>query len=280
MTLETISQALLWGREQLSTNSNIEDSVLESQLLLAYTINQTRSFLLAWPEKSLTLNQALDYINLIQRRSNGEPIAYILGHKEFWSLTLRVTADTLIPRPESELIIETVLPLVSATAKIADLGTGSGAIALALAKELPKANITATDKHVAALNIAKQNAQQLKINNIIFKLGEWCLALDHHDYDVIISNPPYIAETQWHEFENGLRFEPRSALVSGGDGLVDIRVICEQARRYLHPSGYLVLEHGYNQAALVREILMANNYYGVISIRDLAGIERITLGQV
>lgn len=254
---------------------------LDAEILLAHILHKPRSYLHAWPEHTLTDEQAKQFAEYVKRRSNREPVAYITGRQEFWSLELSVNSDTLIPRPETELLVETTLKLAGDSnprMKVADLGTGSGAIALALAHERPTWQIYATDSSEHALQIARKNAQQLAINNISFQFGNWCSALCEEDMDIIVSNPPYIAETEWERYASGLEFEPRQALVSGMDGLEAIRTIIQSASRYLKPSGYLLIEHGYRQGNAVRELFAAAGCSGIYSINDLAGRERVTSG--
>lgn len=270
--------ALQEATHQLS--SLAEQPLLEAQILLAHVLQQSRTYLHAWPERFLTEAQLNEYQSVILRRVAGEPIAYIIGEREFWSLPLSVTADTLIPRPETELLVEFVLQhVVEPNAVVADLGTGSGAIALALAHERPAWQIYAIDCSDKALQVASFNAQQLGLNNVSFLLSNWCTALPHLMFDVIVSNPPYIAETEWDVYAAGLLFEPKNALVSGKDGLDAIRVITQTAHSFLKPGSYLCIEHGFEQGAAVRQLFAAEGYNDVLSVRDLAGQERITVGR-
>jgi release factor glutamine methyltransferase len=259
---------------------SISDSAqLDAEILLAFVLQCTRSFLRAWPEKDLTSAQLSLYEQLIQRRLQGEPIAYIVGHKEFWSLDLQVTPDTLIPRADTECIVNCVLEKFSAgtTLQIADLGTGSGAIALALAKERPLWNIIATDIKAEALRIAQANANKLQIKNIQFVQGNWCEGLGTFGtFDVIVSNPPYIALDDPHLTIGDVKFEPRTALVSGTDGLDDIRDIISQASEYLREGGWLFLEHGYNQSQAVQGLLNKAGYTNIVNVLDLSGQQRVT----
>lgn len=275
-----IQQCVQSGMERLA--SVAEQPALEAEVLLMHVLNCTRTHLHAWPEREVTTLQVSLYEQLIQRRMAREPLAYIVGSKEFWSLDFIVTPQVLVPRPETELIVETVLKLFpnrKDEIDLADLGTGSGAIAVALAHECPNWRIVATDISESALRIASKNAQQNKANNISFLRGSWCTALPDTRFHVIVSNPPYIAETEWDAFAEGLQFEPLQALVSGEDGLDDIKLIVADARRYLHSGGYLLIEHGYLQGANVREIFDLAGYSGSHSLMDLSGQERITVGQ-
>lgn len=254
---------------------------LEATLLLCYLLDVPRSHLMAWPEKLLTPDQLRNYEALIRRRLAGEPIAHIIGEREFWSLSLRVTPDTLIPRPETELLVERALMHLAGTPapRIADLGTGSGAIALALASELPDALIHATDRSGAALAVASKNAERLRLSGIRFYPGNWCQALPTGEYDLILSNPPYIEAGDPHLNQGDLPYEPSSALVSGPDGLEDIRSIAAQAPKRLKPGGWLLLEHGNEQAPAVRRILQERGFIETESLNDLAGHPRVTEGR-
>jgi release factor glutamine methyltransferase len=261
--------------------TQVSNPQLEAELLLARAMRVSRSHLYAYPEQILSTQQLNLLQQMLKRRLQGEPIAYILEEKEFWSLNLRVTPDTLIPRPETELLVELVLHTLpkEISQNVVDLGTGSGAIALALAKERSKWHITATDQSPAALNIAQQNAERLSLGNIEFCQGTWCEALAKHYYHAIVSNPPYIRQEDPHLSQGDLRFEPQSALVSGRDGLDAISAIITQSIHYLLPSGYLFLEHGFDQAVAVRQLLQQAGFLRVKSYRDLAGQERVTVGK-
>lgn len=253
---------------------------LDVELLLGSILNYSRSQLLINSEKTLSELQETQFLKLIDRRSNGEPIAYLIGEREFWSLPIIVTPDVLIPRPETELLVELVLGKFSTTPriKIADLGTGSGAIALAIAHERPHWQIVATDKSEKALVVAKNNAKQLTITNIEFRLGDWTQALKNEKFDAIVSNPPYIPENDPHLKTGDLHFEPQDALVSGVDGIRDLTLIIEQARNYLKPNGWLMVEHGYDQGREVVELFKKNGYKHIQDYVDLSGISRVTVG--
>ncbi|MGN6313584.1 MAG: peptide chain release factor N(5)-glutamine methyltransferase, partial [Rhodanobacteraceae bacterium] len=216
---------------------------------------------------------------LIARRARGEPIAYLIGSRGFHALELRVSPDVLIPRPETELLVELALARipVDAECRVADLGTGSGAIALSIARERPRARVLATDASGAALAVARDNARRLNLTNVGFAQGDWCAALgDGCDFDLIVSNPPYIAEDDPHLREGDLRFEPRAALASGADGLDAICAIVRDARAHLRGGGWLLLEHGFAQGAQVRALLQESGYREVFTERDLEGRERTT----
>lgn len=267
--------------DRRSPGLHFDDPALESEILLSYIIEKPRAYLRAWPERILTPEVEAEFNALIARRLQGEPIAYITGKKEFWSLDLLVTPATLIPRPETECLIEMALSLFSHQEKIkvADLGTGSGAIALALASEHPTWQISATDISEAALAVAKMNAERLHIHNVSFYQGSWCEALPSADFDLMISNPPYIAQEEWGLYEHGLLFEPRDALVSGLDGFDSIREIIQAAKGYLKSNGCLMIEHGFWQGPVTRELFEQARYTEINSVCDLSGQERFTLGK-
>jgi len=241
----------------------------------------TRTALITRGGEALSTEQEARLRELIERRRKGEPVAYLTGRREFWSLELTVTPDVLIPRPETELLVEQALVRIppDATRRIADLGTGSGAIALAIASERPHCRVTATDASPAALAVARGNARRLGIGNVEFREGEWFAPLAGLTFDLIVSNPPYIATADPHLMQGDVRFEPRAALVSGGDGLDAIRLIAVQASAHLQHGGWLLLEHGYDQAAAVRAILGTNGLTDITSVADLAGHARVTAGR-
>jgi len=253
---------------------------LDAELLLAAALGKPRSYLRTWPEHEPSAEQLAAFAALLERRRNGEPVAYILGHQGFWSLDLIVAPHTLIPRPDTELLVETALQLAPATPRrVLDLGTGTGAIALALASERGGWKVTGVDRIAEAVELAERNRQRLQLSNAEFRLSSWFDALTGERFDLIVSNPPYIAAADRHLGEGDVRFEPMSALVAGADGLDDIRQIIDQAPRHLETGGWLLLEHGYDQAEAVRGLLSAAGFAAVDSRRDLGGHERISLGQ-
>jgi release factor glutamine methyltransferase len=275
-----IQHCLSEAAKQLAAISEYPD--LEAQVLLAYVLNQPRSYLHSYPLHTLKHKDIEHFTACVARRLDREPCAYIQGRKEFWSLDLLVSKETLIPRPETELLIETALALfpdAHSSKKAADLGTGSGAIALALAHERPLWRLLATDISEQALNIARHNAARLDLRQIVFCQGSWCEALNTGDFDLIISNPPYLSEEEWPRYAADLKFEPSAALIAGPTGFEAIIKIVQSAQHYLKPEGYLLLEHGFAQAAAVRALLRAENYERIQSIKDLAGQERLTLAQ-
>ncbi|EXJ15853.1 peptide chain release factor N(5)-glutamine methyltransferase [Imhoffiella purpurea] len=253
---------------------------IEAQILLGLATGLSRTQMLAWPERNLAPDQETRFADLLNRRIAGEPIAYIRGRQSFWTFDLRVTPDTLIPRPETELLVETTLDRLQRTSglRVADLGTGSGAIAAALALERPEWHLIATERSGAALEIARQNFDDLHLQRIAPVQTHWLTPFADAGLDAIVSNPPYIAAVDPHLERGDLRFEPRQALTPEGDGLDAIRVIAVEARRCLRPDGLVAVEHGFDQGEAVHRIFTAQGLLAVETRQDLAGLDRITLG--
>jgi release factor glutamine methyltransferase len=251
---------------------------LEAEILLAACLDKPRSHLYAWPEREVEPRQQERFAALISRRALGEPIAYLLGQREFWSLPLKVTPQTLIPRPETETLVALALGTMpeDAPLRIADLGTGTGAIALAIARERPHSEIIATDISPAALSVARDNAARLGLDNVRFVCGSWCLALTVDAFDFILSNPPYVAESDPHLREGDLRFEPRKALVAGPEGLDELRHIIPAAHDRLRTDGWLIVEHGYDQGERVMQLMRTQGFREISDHADTAGLSRVT----
>jgi release factor glutamine methyltransferase len=252
---------------------------LEAEILMAFALDSPRSFLYANPELDLPSQRVETFRKLVQRRARGEPIAYITGSREFWSLSLRITPDVLVPRHETELLVEMALQKipVAGTDRVADLGTGCGAIALAIASERLNCEIHATDLSLAAIQLATANAELLGISSIQFHTGSWCHPLTGR-FDMIVSNPPYVAANDPHLQNGDCRFEPGLALSPGDDPAGAFREIADQSLEFIAPGGWLMFEHGTDQGADVRRILAASGYLGIETVRDLGGHERVTVG--
>lgn len=268
--------------EAAVTLTSVSDSaLLDAEILLCLVLKQPRSHLRAWPDKSLQSEQLTAFRLLLKQRQQGTPIAYITGNREFWSRDFQVTPDVLIPRPDTELLIELSLQLLPADepARIIDLGTGSGIIAITLAAERPHAQICATDFSLAALGIARLNADKHQINTIQFYQSDWFADIPAAKFNLIVSNPPYIAEDDGHLQQGDVRFEPQTALCAAEQGLADIRSIAEAARNYLEPCGHLLIEHGYNQQQQVQALFKDLHYDKVQTYKDLSGQPRVTYGQ-
>jgi release factor glutamine methyltransferase len=313
--LHTLQSILTHDKATLQAVLGLDSGTarIEVQILLQQVLGVSRAHLLAHPEQVLNEAQAAAYRELLQRRLAGEPLAYILGEREFFGLNFRVTPATLIPRPDTELLVELALEKIPSPPapdettshstkpasgqvvgylpqegeggrqagrgfRVLDLGTGSGAIALAIAHARPEAEVTAVDASPEALEVARENARRLNIANTRLLRSDWFSALAGERFDLIVSNPPYIAKNDAHLAQGDLRFEPRGALASGADGLDDIRRIVADAKQHLDPGGWLLFEHGYDQAARARELLGTAGYVEVFSARDLAGIERVSGG--
>ena len=273
----TIAGALISAARALPDGTS---ALLDAQLLLAHALERSRSWLLAHAEEALDADVVREFVALVVRRAAGEPLAYIVGCREFWSLSLRVTPAVLVPRPETELLVERALALLPPTAAaVADLGTGSGAIALALAVERPLWHLTATDNSAAALSVAAENARALGLNNVRFAAGDWLRPLHGERYALIVSNPPYIAVGDPALLDPALQHEPQVALCSGPEGLESLATIIATAARCLQVQAWLLLEHGADQEQAVARMLVAQGYAHVRCHTDLAGQPRVTEAQ-
>ena len=276
----TVESALKAAIVQLQEGENTSPSI-DAAVLLCHTLDKPRSYLLTWPEKHLTLEQEQHFDELLTRRLTGEPVAYIVGEREFWSLPLKVSPSTLIPRPDTERLVEVALDKTfGKTGDILDLGTGTGAIALALASEMPNRNVTGIDLRPEAQQLASENAERLNITNTTFLNGSWFEPLPEDSrFSLIVSNPPYIEKDDPHLSQGDVRFEPITALVAEEKGLADIKHIADHARYYLESDGWLAFEHGYDQGDAVREIMQALGYLDVMTEKDYGGNDRVTLGR-
>ena len=276
-----IQDILQRDRLLLQTALDLDSSSarIEVQCLLQAVLKVNRAYLLTHPERELNADESARYSELFERRLLGEPIAYLLGTREFFGLNFRVTRATLIPRPDTELLVELALQHIGQCDRVLDMGTGSGAIALAIAHTRPDVEVVAVDASEAALIVAQFNALALMVHNVRLLHSDWFTQLADERFDLIVSNPPYIEADDVHLLQNDIRFEPLTALASGIDGLDDIRRISSQAKGHLNNGGWLMLEHGYNQAARVRDLLQQTGFAEVSSHRDMSGIERVTMGR-
>ncbi len=262
--------------------SGSDSPSLDAAVLLCHVLQKPRSYLLTWPEKVLTAEQQTEFDALLTRRLSGEPVAYIIGEREFWSLPLKVSPSTLIPRPDTERLVELALEKAEQIpGDILDLGTGTGAIALALASELPARHVFGVDLRHEAQQLAIENSQRLQITNVTFLQGSWFTPLvEGIKFALIVSNPPYIEESDPHLEQGDVRFEPKSALVAEDNGLADIKYIAQTAREYLLAEGWLLFEHGYEQATAVQTILKELGYQAITTEQDYAGNDRVTLARL
>lgn len=260
---------------------NSDSARLDAEVLLAHIIQKPRSYLYAYSDRLLTVSEQTRFNELVIRRQKGEPVAHLLGRREFWSLPLAVNAHTLIPRPESELLVELALEVLAETRetepRVLDLGTGTGAIALAIASEYPECQVVAVDRMAPAVELAERNRQFLGVTNISIFQSDWFGSVCG-SFDLIVSNPPYLSENDPHLLQGDVRFEPRSALVAGAEGLDDIEQIISDAARFLRPRGGVILEHGSTQASSVRRLLTEKGFHRVFTRQDLAQLDRASGG--
>ncbi|HFQ8224775.1 TPA: peptide chain release factor N(5)-glutamine methyltransferase [Citrobacter freundii] len=269
-----------WLREAISQLQESESPRRDAEILLEFVTGKGRTYILAFGETAITDAQREQLDRLLARRKQGEPIAHLTGVREFWSLPLFVSPATLIPRPDTECLVEQALArLPSGPCRILDLGTGTGAIALALASERPDCEVTAVDRMPEAVELAQRNATHLAINNVHIQQSDWFSALPGQQFAMIVSNPPYIDEQDPHLAQGDVRFEPLTALVARDGGMADIVHIIEQSRTRLEAGGYLLLEHGWQQGAAVRDAFIRAGYQAVETCRDYGDNERITLGR-
>lgn len=281
MTLSLAETLRLHGKRlQDALDLDASTARIEVQCLLQAVLGVNRAYLITYPERILNDYEHARYAALFERRLRGEPIAYLLGMREFFGLDFKVTPDTLIPRPDTELLVELALQHIPQRGAVLDMGTGSGAIALSIAHQRPDAAVVAVDASTAALEVASENTRRLGLKNVRLLHSDWFVRLAGERFDLIVSNPPYIEANDVHLGQGDVRFEPLSALASGQDGMDDIRRISAGAGEYLRSGGWLMLEHGYDQAERVRRLLQGNGFLDVSSARDLAGIERVTLAHI
>ena len=275
-SVTTVRQAQRQATETLLSHS--DTARMDADILVGHCLQKNRTWLMTWPDHVLLPVQQVQLASIVARRVDGEPIAYIVGEQEFWSLSLQVDRSTLIPRPETELLVELVLEKVRVeNASVLDLGTGSGAIALALKSEHPRWDVTAIDFSDEALTVAKNNSHLLSLD-VEFIQSNWFSNVTGQQFDVIVSNPPYIDKTDLHLSLGDLRFEPDSALVASENGYGDYQRICLEVFDYLKVGGIVLFEHGFEQGAGVRDILRAAGFSSVETVRDLAGLDRVTFG--
>ena len=275
----TLNDAIVAATAQLKNSS--PTPALDAQVLLAHSLGQDRTYVIAHARDDLDTDTQKRFEQLVTKRLGGTPVAYLTGKQEFWSLPIMVTVDTLIPRPETELLVELALEKIPEyeNSSILDIGTGSGAIAIAIANERENASVVASDSSAQAIEVAMRNANQLELDNIKFVEGATFDPLVNKIFDLVVSNPPYVPENDPHLTQGDVRFEPRSALAAGHDGLDVIRQIVEQAIDYLVPQGWLMIEHGYDQESAVEKLFERAGFEEIECYRDLSGQPRVTIGR-
>ncbi len=277
----TVAQCLQLAPEL----ERISDSArLDIEIILCHILQKNRTWLFTWPDKKLDEAQQKIFNDFFLRRKNGEPVAHVIGQREFWSLSLAVNNSTLIPRPDTELLVEVTLELFAhdqpdQVRNCLDLGTGTGAIVLALASEKPRWQLLGVDKSAEAVALAEKNRGQLDFNHVTIHQSDWFTHIELRAFDVIVSNPPYIDPQDPHLEQGDVRFEPRSALIADNHGLADIDLIVHKSWNYLRSDGWLLVEHGYDQGEAVRKLLRARGFVAIETRRDLGGNERVSLGK-
>ncbi|QFQ32018.1 peptide chain release factor N(5)-glutamine methyltransferase [Buchnera aphidicola] len=268
-----------WLKQTIKIFSNFEYPRFEAEILLSHVLKRSRSWIIVFDQIELNKFNQKILKNFVDRRSKGEPMAYILGKKDFWSLSLKVSPDTLIPRPDTEILVEKVLSKIdSDQTHILDLGTGCGAIALALASVCSSFQIEAVDNSHKAIKIAKTNALELSLNNVVFFYSDWFSHIDKK-FNIIVSNPPYISLKEMKIFKKNLAFEPVNALLSKNNGLKDIELIIKKSKNYLFCKGWLFIEHGWKQKLQVQYLFKKYNFFSIQSYKDYGGNDRVTIGQ-
>ena len=276
--MTTVTKLLQKAEQSINCS---ESARLDAEILFCDVMQFDRSRIYSHPEQIVPDDKLVLFQSLIEQRQQGRPIAHLTGKKEFWSLEFAINEDTLIPRPETELLVETALQMIpdDATFNILDLGTGSGAIAIAIASERPSCKILATDINTNTLAMAKKNAETHQLGNIQFYLSNWYQNIPSQEFDLIVSNPPYIRQDDEHLSQGDVRFEPELALVAGADGMQAINMILEDASQYLASDAYLLIEHGYDQKQLVQEAFLKHDFKQLKTFHDLSGQDRMTYGQ-
>ena len=267
-----IDDALTWATFLLAGSDSPD---LDARVLLAHVLGKETIYLMTWPERDISRDHKAEFEMLVQKRINGVPVAHLTGMREFWSLPLKVNNSTLIPRPDTEILVESALEMLLDQANILDMGTGTGAVILALASERPQSNCVGVDFSEDAVKLATENSKRLNINNVEFRQSNWFENVTG-TFDLIVSNPPYIDKGDHHLREGDVRFEPLSALVADDNGFADIQLIAEQAIHYLNEGGKLMFEHGFEQASSVRERLNKLGYLEIKTIKDYGGNDRVT----
>lgn len=278
-----IRQLRIASRDKLSAAGS-ESPAADVDCLMSEAFGKDRSWLMIHDTDEATSEKLIEFDSMLARRLNGEPIAYITGHREFWSLRLKCSPATLIPRPDTETLVEEAIRYLSAmdhknyAPRVLDLGTGTGAIALAIKSEIGEADVLGTDISHDAVELAKTNAEANQLS-VSFYASDWFKNVEGK-FDLIVSNPPYIAANDKHLSQGDVRFEPETALVSGADGLDDIRIIADNSKKHLNAGGCLMIEHGWDQGSAVREILFSEGYADIRTVRDLGGNDRVTTGRI
>lgn len=282
---ERLREALQWAVSSFQGAQGLPDvdteaARVDAAALLCHTLDKPRSHLFTWPDRALTDSQWSQFSNLVARRAQGEPVAYLTGHRAFWALDLLTEPSTLIPRPDTETLVQAVLDrVIDQPLDLVDLGTGTGAIALALAYERSQWRVAGLDRVAAAVALAKRNGVHNGLPQVQFALSDWCTALGDHSVDVLVSNPPYVRPDDGHLGQGDVRFEPLSALTAEDQGLADFRVIVAQSLRVLRAGGWLFFEHGYDQADDVALLLIDAGFEDLETVPDLGGHTRVTLGR-
>ncbi|MCF1428481.1 MAG: peptide chain release factor N(5)-glutamine methyltransferase [Shewanella sp.] len=274
----SIDEALKWASVQLERVS--ESATLDAEVMLQHVLGKSRTYLYTWPDKSLSSEHWQAFMVMVNERAKGHPVAHITGEREFWSLPLLVNKTTLIPRPDTEILVETALNLsLPESSRVLDLGTGTGAIALALASERAGWQVTGVDRVADAVTLAKMNRDRLKLEQVEILQSDWFFAVAERQFELVVSNPPYIDEQDEHLAQGDVRFEPLSALTAADEGFADLFYIATEARIHLLPGGYLLMEHGYQQAKLLRQKMIELGYQDVATVRDFGSNDRCTLGR-